>query len=1119
MKKSYMIFVLFIVNLVAVNYGATIQTTFTDDEALSAVYSPSNGTYNYTVESTNFWKKGYWTNWTVFVESIVDGSSPVITNWITSTTNQYVEGYQVTQDVFRITTHYTAAEVLSRILTSWVYDGGTTYAMRVNIPIADLTNAITASGTYVLKTGDTMSGDLNMASNDVREIGGLYFTDGSSIVTGGSLHVTGNIKTFGSITIATNVDERTVFLAWQEDPNGSITTQALVTTTNGYTMAAGLSWTNLTGTVTNSLAGTWADISVFLIKNIGAQDYSGFKSSNNFYHIVSGSAVDQTLVNCASNTTITTKAGTYVGAGQFYGSAALTVITTTNTPFVVSTNSTYTVVTNTIHSTSNQFYWVFDGTTNQFGDSATATNLAYIAAIAHDAVVSNAVIVDAAARDVISTNLAVVNAAARDIAATNAAVINAAARDVVMSNAVIVDAAARDVISTNLAIINAAARDVVMSNAVIVDAAARDVAATNDVVDWVVAQGYSDASGLDYYLIGSTTNADSTPTYYSMSKTPGGTAVSTQLFSNVTNNQYLSQYITPTNQPNLSVLKSGLYNVHFHARKVGVPGAIKLKAEIYIYHSDGVITQEIEETSVSDYIGTIQTSYDLYVPVVIDTTITTADRIVVKIKAQNVTSTPDIEIYTEGSAVAHITLPINSGNYALTTEFEGGTNTVVDWVLEQNYGAGDGVTNNFTTVIVSNIITDTIIVSNIVADSMTITNITVTGTFKIKNSTFHFNDNVISNEVGGVWYDFVNTTNKITSGGGGSSLPGGYDAYLGTDYNDLRSALDAGAESIFVPGGSYSNVAGTWATSFAPSAGQTFNIVGESKETSIVYIKPTVAWAWKSNYGYTTTFQNCTIIMDSGYDGHTYFGYANKGVATKFTFNDCNVIAEVDNSAGDSCILFQEGADGGTGKIDARFYRCNIDLSSTSSVLLYNTNGGRARNPVLEIVDCEVSMSTTDASGYFQIARLYYTCGSTTKILVDRSTFTCSGSTTKFIPFVIDGVDGFAFEKLHIINSAFNGTLGYGLLDTGAYINDLLISGNTVNFATGTDSLIHFTGQANWSRTRIVNNKFNTGNLFLECETVGTNAGIIYCKGNDITAATLTNSSGAVTLGWDNIER
>jgi hypothetical protein len=177
MKKT--LFMAFALSATLTN-AASIQTTFTEDEALSAVYSPSNGTYNYTVESTNFWRPGYWTNWDAVVAVEVAGTSdPVITNWVWYSTNLYVDGCQVTQNVWRINTRYTSAEVLSKVVTSWVYSGGTTYALRVNIPYADMTNTF---------------GDITAATN-AAYIAGVAYTDGA---TGGCLQASESVDFAGA---------------------------------------------------------------------------------------------------------------------------------------------------------------------------------------------------------------------------------------------------------------------------------------------------------------------------------------------------------------------------------------------------------------------------------------------------------------------------------------------------------------------------------------------------------------------------------------------------------------------------------------------------------------------------------------------------------------------------------------------------------------------------------------------------------------------------------------------------------------------------------------------------------------------------------------------------------
>jgi len=252
-------------------------------------------------------------------------------------------------------------------------------------------------------------------------INGIYFSDGSAIVTGGSLHVTGKLVSESGIVIGTNIEDKITLLAWQEDPLGSQVTQALVTVTNGWTMGPGLMWTNDLGTVTNEVTGLFTDLTninavMAYQLTVNSTNYDLFLSTNSFYHLTLG--YDETLVDCASNA-LTTLPGTYLGAGAFFSNAVLTVNTTTNTPFLVVTNSTYTVITNTIYSTSNDFFYVLNGVTNSIAGGAGTTNASGITVVfsptnytaAGNAeshfqgidialpVISNAVITDAAARD------------------------------------------------------------------------------------------------------------------------------------------------------------------------------------------------------------------------------------------------------------------------------------------------------------------------------------------------------------------------------------------------------------------------------------------------------------------------------------------------------------------------------------------------------------------------------------------------------------------------------------------------------------------------------------------------------------------------------------------------
>ena len=251
--------------------------------------------------------------------------------------------------------------------------------------------------------------------------GGDVTTITLSGATGDCVQISGSTMT-GPLKFATNVSGQIVFMSSLEDPEGSITTQALVTVTNGYTVATGLTWTNSTATVTNAIEGLFANSTnvnsvLSYIIAVNSTQYHLFKASNSFYHI-SASTVDQSLVNCASNA-LTTVAGTYLGVGSFIGSGVATINITTNTPFVVYTNSTYSVITNVIHSTSNDFFYVLNGVTNSIAGGAGTTNASGITVVfsptnytaAGNAeshfqgidialpVLSNAVIVDAAARD------------------------------------------------------------------------------------------------------------------------------------------------------------------------------------------------------------------------------------------------------------------------------------------------------------------------------------------------------------------------------------------------------------------------------------------------------------------------------------------------------------------------------------------------------------------------------------------------------------------------------------------------------------------------------------------------------------------------------------------------
>jgi len=106
--------------LTVFSFGAGLTVNWSEDEALSAVYYPSNGAPNYKVYATNIWISGTLTN--ILWKEVAH--------------------------------NYTADEALSRVLVPVDLGGGvTSMAMSVNISDTSLTGAL--DDVYLNKSGDT----------------------------------------------------------------------------------------------------------------------------------------------------------------------------------------------------------------------------------------------------------------------------------------------------------------------------------------------------------------------------------------------------------------------------------------------------------------------------------------------------------------------------------------------------------------------------------------------------------------------------------------------------------------------------------------------------------------------------------------------------------------------------------------------------------------------------------------------------------------------------------------------------------------------------------------------------------------------------------------------------
>ncbi len=185
---------------------------------------------------------------------------------------------------------------------------------------------------------------------------------------------------------------------------------------------------------------------------------------------------------------------------------------------------------------------------------------------------------------------------------------------------------------------------------------------TNQVL--IDAQSYANniaVQGLYYYFYGS--RASDVPGARMMIERASTGATHTATIASITNNQYLATYLTLPDEPRLTMLQKGAYQVHLHARRTAGAGTVQLKAEIYLYNTNGVYYYEFEESEISQPLITSFNSYDLTVAVPEDRLVDVTDRVAVRIKAVNVLGAVGVELQTEGDTLAHVGLQVSGGNF------------------------------------------------------------------------------------------------------------------------------------------------------------------------------------------------------------------------------------------------------------------------------------------------------------------------------------------------------------------------------------------------------------------------------------------------------------------------
>ncbi|MGB2814439.1 MAG: hypothetical protein WBC75_05025, partial [Dehalococcoidales bacterium] len=147
---------------------------------------------------------------------------------------------------------------------------------------------------------------------------------------------------------------------------------------------------------------------------------------------------------------------------------------------------------------------------------------------------------------------------------------------------------------------------------------------------------------------------------YEMNEIYSGSNETTIASAGTTNNEYIACFYTPTNEPALTSVRAGTWQVEVYANK-GAPGAATFKAELYVASAAGVDRFEIDDTPQTAALTTTKTKYILTIVAPTNVVTTVDERWAIKLKATVSSGTPTINIYTEGTSKSHFKGNAGSG--------------------------------------------------------------------------------------------------------------------------------------------------------------------------------------------------------------------------------------------------------------------------------------------------------------------------------------------------------------------------------------------------------------------------------------------------------------------------
>ncbi|KKL99729.1 hypothetical protein LCGC14_1811540, partial [marine sediment metagenome] len=152
--------------------------------------------------------------------------------------------------------------------------------------------------------------------------------------------------------------------------------------------------------------------------------------------------------------------------------------------------------------------------------------------------------------------------------------------------------------------------------------------------------------------------------YYKMLDTPTGEAESTfqSGLLGEGDNQALFNFATDAGLPGVTVLESGVYTGHIHAR-VTLSNKRPVKIHFKVYFRDNGSETLVTTSEESDFLTNSNGEYGLHATLAADVTIATTDRLIIKWFA-NVDSTPSsnviVELFAEGTNASRFSVPIPS---------------------------------------------------------------------------------------------------------------------------------------------------------------------------------------------------------------------------------------------------------------------------------------------------------------------------------------------------------------------------------------------------------------------------------------------------------------------------